>query len=67
MRDRGAPAFRSCDGVLESGGAGRGVALVVSIDAMTRFLSWCAVIGVDLLVFPQKPLLAAASHTRQTP
>ena len=44
----------------------RGAALGVSISALAGFLSWCAVTGVDLLVFPQdqlfsKQLLAAAS------
>lgn len=45
----------------------RGAALGVSTSA--GFLSWCAVIGVNLLVFPQDQLLAAdaGSHDRQTP
>jgi hypothetical protein len=72
MRECGAPTFRSSDGVLASGEAGRGAALGVSISALAGFLSWCAVTGVDPLVFPQdrlfsRQLLAAGSYDRQTP
>jgi hypothetical protein len=50
-----------------------GAALGVSLSALAGFLSWCAVTGVNLLVFPQDQMIskqlhaAAASYDRQTP
>ena len=51
----------------------RRAALGVSISALAGFLSWCAVTGANLLVFPQDQMFskqlhaAAASYDRQTP
>lgn len=73
MHECGAPIFRSSDGVLAAREAGRGAALWVSKSALVGFLSWCAAIGVDLLVLPQDQLfskqllVAAASYDWQTP
>ena len=71
MRECRAPTSRSSDGVLASGGAGRGAALGVSISDLVGLLSWRAVTGVHPFVFPQdklfsKQLLAAAGYERQT-
>jgi hypothetical protein len=51
----------------------RGAALGASLSALAGFVSWCAVTGANLLVFPQDQMFskqlhaAAASYDRQTP